>query len=113
LIKATLKLLIALAVVNAAARGALVAWRYYQLRDQAQQLVLFGANQPTTDIADQILSEAVELDIPLDSEGIVVGREGNRTFAEAAYTQPLEYFPTLTYPLNLSFSVEAFSIKAP
>ena len=36
-----------------------------------------------------------------------VVREGSRTAAYASYTQPVEFFPTFVYPLDLSFTVEA------
>jgi hypothetical protein len=109
LIKTVVKLLIALAVVNAAARGGMTAWSHYQLKDAAQQLVLFGVRIPTAELSNQILNKAVELDVPLELQNIDIGREGNRTVVYASYRQPVEFFPNFVYPLDLSFSVEAFA----
>jgi len=109
LIKTVVKLLIALAVVNAAARAGMTAWSHYQLKDAAQQLVLFGTRVPTAELSNQILDKAVELDVPLERRNIEVGRDGNRTVVYASYTQPVEFFPSFIYPLELSFSVEIFS----
>ena len=109
MIKTVIKLLIALAVVNATARGGMTAWSYYQLKDTAQQLVLFGAGVPTAELSQQILAKAVELDVPLEPRNIDIVRDGNRTVVYAAYTQPVEFFPSFIYPLDLSFSVETFS----
>jgi hypothetical protein len=113
LIKTLVKLLIALAVVNAAARAGMTAWSYYQLKDAAQQLVLFGAGVPTAELSQQILAKAVELDVPLEPQNIDIGRERNRTVVHASYTQPVEFFPNFIYPLDLSFSVETFAVGSP
>ena len=51
--------------------------------------------------------------VPLEPENIEVRREGNQTLADAAYTEPLEYFPSFDYPVDLSFSVEAFVAPPP
>lgn len=111
MIKTILQLLIAVAVVNAVARAGMTAWSYYQLKDAAQQLILFGAGVPTADLSARILDKAVELDVPLARQNIDIGRQGNRTVVDAFYTQPVEFFPNFAYPLNLSFSIEAFAVK--
>lgn len=109
MIKTAIKLLIALAIVNAAVRAGMAAWSYYQLRDQAQQLIVFGAAVPTTELSNDILVKAMELEVPLEPRNLDVHREGNRTFVNASYTQPVEFFPTFIYPVELSFSLDAFS----
>jgi hypothetical protein len=109
--KTIIKLLITLAILNAAARGAMAAWTYYQFKDQAEQLVIFGARSSTTELHNQIVATAAELDVPLAPENVTVEREGARTRAQAAYVQPVEFFPSYTYPLNFSFSVEGFSAR--
>jgi hypothetical protein len=111
LIKTVIKLLIALAVLNAAFRGGLAAWSHFELKDAAQQLILFGSNVPTAQISYLILDKAVELDVPLEAENVDVSRKGNRTVVYASYTKPVEFFPSFIYPLNLSFMVEALSLS--
>jgi hypothetical protein len=110
--KTILKLLIALVVVNAMARGAMAAWTFYEFRDASQQLVLFGAGSSTTDLHNQILARAGELEVPVAPENVDVQREGPRTWAAVAYTQPVEFFPRWVYPVRLSFTVDAFSTGA-
>ena len=111
MIKAAIKIVLALAVLNAAFRAGALAWDHYQLRDEAQQLIVFGNNIPTTDLHNRILQKANELDIRLLSENLVVRRDGLRTIADARYTQPLEYFPNQTYSVNLSFTVDSFALN--
>lgn len=111
LIKTVVKLLIALAVVNAAARAGMTAWRHYELKDAAQQLILFGSNVPTAQISYLILDRAVQLDVPLEPENIDITRDGTRTVVYASYTKPVEFFPAFIYPLDLSFTVEALSLN--
>lgn len=111
MIKTAVKLLIVLAILNAVGRAGLAAWNYYQLRDEAQQLVVFGAGMPIGDLHRRILQKASELEIPLLPENLSVRRDGHRTFVDAAYTQPVELFPNYTYPVSLSFSVDAFAMN--
>lgn len=108
--KTILKLALALAMLNAAARAGTAAFGYYQLKDAAQQMVTFGAQTSTASLQDEIVEKASELNVPVTSGGVNVYRQGMRTRAEAAYTQPLELFPHYTYPVRLSFSVEGYSM---
>jgi hypothetical protein len=101
---------IVVALLNAIGHAGMAAWRHFQLRDQAEQLVLFGGATPTEQIADQIAQIAEELEVPVAPEDIVVTRQGPRTVAEAYYTVPVELFPRFFYPVDLSFMVEAFSV---
>lgn len=107
--KTIIKLLITVALLNAAARGAMAAWTYYQFRDKTEQLVIFGSRTSTAQLHNQITETAAELNVPIAPENITVERNGARTRAEAAYVQPVEFFPNYTYPVNFSFRVEGFT----
>jgi hypothetical protein len=107
--KTILKLLIALVILNAVARGAGAAWSYYQFRDAAAARVLFGGAASTTDLHNQILTRAGEFGVPVAPGNVNVQRAGARTWADVAYTQPIEFFPRYIYPVELSFTVDTFS----
>ena len=109
--KTIIKILIAAALLNAAVRGGMVALTYYQFRDRTEQLVIFGAGSTPAELHNQIVETAAELSVPIAPEDIIVEREGSRTRAEASYVQPVEFFPNYTYPVNLSFRVEGFSVR--
>lgn len=110
--KTILKLLIAAAIINACARAGLAASRYYQLKDAAEQLITFGATETTTALHNAILEKSGELALPVQPENIEVHRQGTRTWADVKYTEPVEFFPSYKYPVDFSFSVNAFSLTA-
>ena len=108
--KTLLKILLAVVVINAASRAGIVAMRYYQFKDAAQQAVLFGAESTPEDIHQLILRRAQTLNLPVLPDHVQVNREGGRTWAEASYRQPVELFPNQAYPVDLSFSVESYNM---
>jgi hypothetical protein len=107
-----LRIAVVVAVINGTARTALVYWSYYQLKDAAQQLAVFGWQAPPEVLRSQAVSRANELFIPISEEQIVVTRDGPITSIRASYEQPVEYFPHQKYPLKLSFSVEGRNIAS-
>ena len=109
--KTIIKLLIAIAILNAAARVGLAAAGYYQLKDASQELVTFGAQVSPGDIQNHILEKAQTFDVPLDVEDVQVTRDGLHTTATASYTQGVEVFPNYIYPINFRFSVQALSMS--
>ena len=111
MIKTIFTTVIVVIILNAIGHVGMAAWRHFQVRDQAQQLILFGGKTPTTDLEYQIAQIAEEFDVPIAREDIVVTRNGPRTIAEAYYTMPIEVFPRFFYPVDLSFMVEAFSVE--
>jgi hypothetical protein len=112
LIKTILKLVVLLGVINAVAHAANVAWHYYQFKDEAQQIATFGGGHSTTELHNQLLSKAAELEVPVQPEDITIERDGNETTIRAAYVHPVELVPRYyTYPAKLSFTVNAFVMK--
>jgi hypothetical protein len=110
--KTLIKLLIAAAIVNATARVGMAAARYYQLKDQSQELVTFGGSAVPGELQNEILLKAEALRLPLASDDILVTREGLRTTATAAYTDSVELFPNYKYPIRFQFKVEGVNMGA-
>jgi hypothetical protein len=111
--KTILKLVIAAALLNAAVRGANAAWNYYQLRDSAQQTLLFGSQWTAEQIHQEIIKTAMELDLPLEPENLAVRLVGRRRMAEGSYTQMIELFPSYRYPVDFSFVEETVVVGTP
>jgi hypothetical protein len=111
-VKTLIKLLIAAAIVNGTARVGMAAARYYQLKDESQELVTFGGNIIPGELQNQILLKAEQLKLPLAFEDILVTREGLRTTASAAYTDSVEVFPNYKYPIKFQFKVEGVNMGA-
>jgi hypothetical protein len=107
LIRTVIRLIVAVAVLNAAVRVGFAWWNYYQLKDTAQQLIVFEFDKPTRDISKEILEAAMELSVPLEAENLEVIREGTMTFVNVWYLQPVEVFPNFRYPVEMSFFVQA------
>ncbi len=110
--KTLIKLVIAAAIVNATARVGMAAARYYQLKDESQELVTFGGNIVPGELQNQIFLKAEALQLPLASDDILVIREGLRTTASAAYTDSVELFPNYKYPIKFQFRVEGVNMGA-
>jgi hypothetical protein len=108
-LKTIIKVLIALAIINAAGRGAMAMWKYYQFRDAAEQIVVFGLNSTPDQLHAAVMTKAAELEVPVGAADVVVSREGPRTWADARYTEAVEFFPRYRYPIDFSFSVEGFN----
>ena len=108
--KTLIKLIIAAVVVNAAYRGGSAYLKYYQFKDETQQMILFGQAEQVGDLTKQILGEAAKRDVPLDADDVMVTREGTRTLAEVSYTENVEIFPRYFYPVSFSFNAEAYGV---
>jgi hypothetical protein len=110
--KTVIKVLIVLAIVNAAARVGIAAAGYYQLKDESQELVTFGGRVAPGELQNMILAKAEALHLPVNIEDILVTREGLRTFASATYTDAVEVFPNYKYPIKFQFKVEGINMGA-
>jgi hypothetical protein len=111
--KTVLKLVIAIALLNAVVRGADSAWNYYQLKDAAQRALLFGTQASSRQIHEQIMERAEELRVPLMPDDLTVSWRAGRRTAEASYTQQIEFFPSYRYPILFSFNVDTVSVGTP
>jgi hypothetical protein len=109
--KTLIKLVIAAVIVNAAYRSGSVAVKYYQFKDEIQQMILFGQAQPVGALTSQIQAEAAKRDVPLEDDDVMVSREGTRTVAEVSYTENVELFPRFVYPVTFSFTAEAYGVS--
>ena len=110
--KTVIKLLIAIAILNAVARVGLVTMKYYEFKDAAQQLMTFGGDASPGELQNQILEKAMTLDVPLTIDDIEVVRNGKVTTATASYTEDVEVFPSYKYPIDFRFSVEGLKLSA-
>jgi len=108
--KTVIKLIIAAVFLNAAFRCGSSFLKYYQFKDETQQMVLFGQAETVGDLTKQILGEAAKREVPLDEDGLMVTREGTRTVAEVSYTDNIEVFPRYFYPVVFSFNAEAYGV---
>jgi hypothetical protein len=109
--KTIFKLLIVGMLVNAVLRGGMAAWSYYELKDATTQLLTFGSRSTTSSLRATIIKKAVDLELPLLAENVVVHRQGVRTWAEASYIETLELFPNYPYKMKFSLAVDTYSLN--
>jgi hypothetical protein len=107
--KTLFKLVVAVLVLNAAVRGALAMWQYYQFKDAAQQIVLFSQRAEPEEIQADIVARATAMSVPVQPDDIKVSRDGERTVAEGSYTRPVEFLPNYPWPVKFTFIVDALS----
>jgi hypothetical protein len=88
--KTLFKLVVAILVLNAAVRGGLAMWQYYQFKDAAQQVVLFGQRADPEEIQANIVAKATELSVLIRPDDVKVSRDGQRTIAQGSYIQPVD-----------------------
>ena len=108
--KAIIKIVVVLFILNGVGRVGLAVWNYYELRDAAQEAVTFGAHEQPAQLQGRILTKAAELYLPIKAEQVVVQRLGLKTEARASYTQSIELFPRYVYPFTFAFDVESVSM---
>jgi hypothetical protein len=111
--KTVLKLVIAVALLNAVVRAGDSAWNYYRLKDAAERALLFGAKSTSQQLHQQIMESALELQLPLRPEDLSVRWRTGRRVAEARYTQQIEFLPNYPYPVEFSFIVDAVAVGTP
>jgi hypothetical protein len=108
-LKTLLKLVIAVAVLNAVYRGGMAAYTYFQIRDQTEQLLVFDTNSTPEQLETAIIQLAQAEGVALTEETVTVERTGARTSARAGYVASVEFFPSVVYPIPLSFDVSSVS----
>ena len=109
--KTIIKLLIVAAVLNACARGAMAAWSYYQFKDATQEAIRFAGNATDGQLQQQILTRAMELEVPVDPANVQVTHQSLRTIADVSYTQEIELFPSYRRPFQFKFRVDALAVN--
>ena len=108
--KTVIKLLVVIVIVNAVYRCGATAMKYYQFKDEIEQMVLFSQSLPVGQLTTQILEEAEKRDVPLSADDLDVRREGSKTVADVHYTDQVEVFPRYFYPVTFSFAAEAYGL---
>jgi hypothetical protein len=109
--KTLLKLLVVVAVLNAAYRFGMAEYRFSQLKETTKSVLVLGTNTPVEELRDQILRRAGDLELPVPADSVVMTREGVRTSAKVSYHQEIEIFPGYRFPRDYSFSEEIAALR--
>ena len=109
--KTLLKLLVVVAIVNAAYRFGMAEYRFSQLKESTRSVLVLGTNTPVEELQGQILRRAGDLELPVPADNVAVRREGVRTSARVSYQKEIEVFPGFRYPRDYSFSEEIAALR--
>lgn len=109
--KTLLKLLVVVAILNAAYRFGMAEYRFSQLKESTRSILVLGTNTPVEELRDQILRRAGDLELTVPPDNVAVRREGVRTTAKVSYQKEIEAFPGYRYPRDYSFSEEIAALR--
>ena len=109
--KTLLKLILVVVVVFGAYRAGMAEYRFSQLKDSTNSILVLGTDTPVEDLRQQILKRASDLALPVSPESVEVTREGVRTTAKVSYHQNVEVFPGFTYPRDYTISDEIAALR--
>ena len=110
--KTLIKLIVAAAILHATWRTGMVYFRYYELKDDLQQIAQFSGNRSESELHARALDMARRRQVPLDPARLTVRREENHTIIEGSYDERIELLPNYYYPWHFDVNVDAFTIVA-
>lgn len=105
--KTIISLVIAALIVNACIRAGDSAWRYYQFEDAVSQETRFGNAKTTSELRRRLLQMAIEHDVAVAEEDVVVERRGIESFVSMRWVEALPLVPKVytheqAYDITLS-----------
>ena len=109
--KTLLQLLVVAAVVNGAYRFGMAEYRFSQLKDSTQSMLILGTETPLEQLKGQILTKAATLRLPVAAERVSVARRNVTTTAVVSYHQDIELFPGFMFPREYSFTHEISAFR--
>jgi hypothetical protein len=109
--KTIIKLVVAALVVHATYRAASVYLRYYNFRDDVQQIAQFSGRQTDNELRNKVMEAAQERQIPLDPEVVTVRRPPNHLIIDATYSERIELLPRYFYPWQFKLDVDVLTVS--
>jgi hypothetical protein len=111
--KAIVKLVIAALVVHACWKSSIVVWRFYKLKDGAQNAALFAGTRSEAEIQDRVIEIAHELDVPIDPDKLSVRKVPSHTYIKGVYVDKIEIVPGYFYPWAFTLDLDVLTLGNP
>ena len=105
------KLVMAGLVIHATWRTGSVYWTYFNFREGLREVAQLSAGKPEQELHRRALAVASRLQVPIESEQIVVTRHDDHTFIDASYKTEIEVLPKYGYPWEFRVNVDAWTIS--
>ncbi len=109
--KTLIKLVIAALIVHATYRAGTVYLRYYEFRDDVQQIAQFAGRQTDGDLRNRVMEAAQLHRIPLDPDAATIRRLNNHLLIDATYTEQIELLPRYFYPWQFKMNVDVLTVS--
>lgn len=111
MLKFLLKLAVAALIANAAWRLGSAYLQFYRFQDAAVQTAQFAGDKPVADMKARMLALAVQYEVPLDEDALVVRKtELHHTIIDGTYQTPVDLFPGYQRQWPFSLHVDVFSV---
>ncbi len=110
MIKALVKLVVAVLIANAIWRIGSAYMSYYRFKDAVADTAVNSKEKTDEELRDRVLELAAAYDEPVTSEALTIRREPQHTYIEAAYTKPITVLPGYEYQWPFSLNVDGFVI---
>jgi hypothetical protein len=107
--KTIIKLVIAALILHGTWRAGTVYLRYYEFRDDVQQIAQFAGRQTDNELLTRVREAAEVHGIPLDSNAATVRRLNNHLLIDATYTEKIEVLPRYFYPWQFKMNVDVLT----
>jgi hypothetical protein len=111
--KTLIKLVIAALIVFASWKAGSAYFRFYQLKDAAQDAALFGASKSADEIRNSVVEVAKNLNLPIDPDKVIVRRGPNHTYVTTSYIEKIEVLPSYFYPWVFKLDVDVLTMTQP
>ena len=113
LLKRLISLALLALVANATWHVFLAYSAHFKFRDAVEYAAQNRENKTDETLHDEIVNVALEADVPVQPEDVVVTHQGIATEVNVSYTRQIELVPNRTYPWSFSFRIDTFMRQAP
>lgn len=108
--KAIIQLVIAALILHATWKAGTVYMRYYQFRDDIQQIAQFGVQKADNELRNGVMDASRRNEIPLDPDAVTVRRQNYHIIIDANYTEQVELVPRYFYPWHVNMHVDVLTL---
>jgi hypothetical protein len=109
-LKTLFKLAVALLVAHALFRFVPPYWNFTQFRWALKESAAQWRAHDDQAVTEEVLQLARQHQVPLSAEHVQVRREGDHLFVDVAYTDQIEFVPSMRRDWRFDASVDAWTL---
>ncbi len=108
--KTIIQLIIAALVIHATFRAGTVYMRFYEFKDDVEQVAQFGVRDTNNQLKNGVVEAAKRRDIPLGADDVTITRHNQRIIIDAHYLEQVELLPRYFYPWTANVHVDVLTL---